>query len=73
MPSPKKIRVDLPKISVTGSDHPVVGQCQACGESGRLPFDEKDLGEICRDCAKLLIAAELQQIFPQAKWMGGPQ
>jgi hypothetical protein len=74
VPNPKKqIRVDLPKISITGSDHPVVGTCPACENQSVLSWNDPQIGGICRDCAKLFIGLELQDIFPQAKWMGGPQ
>jgi hypothetical protein len=69
----KKVRVELPQLSVRGSGNPVLGKCQACDSVAMLAWDEKDLGEICRECATLLIGAELQLIFPKAKWKGGPQ
>ena len=65
---PKKLNIRLPKLSVTGSNKTVIGTCQACGSRASLSWEERDLGGICRDCAKTLLDAELMQIFEKAKW-----
>ena len=55
----------VPKLAVTGRKKATVGECAACGDSPEmLTWREKDLGAICRNCAKLLIAVELAAIFP---------
>lgn len=67
----KANEVALPKLSVSAARNPVVGTCQGCGESTTLGWDDEDLGEICRECAKVTITVELMAIFPKAKWTGG--
>jgi hypothetical protein len=56
----------MPRLSVRGAGAVVVGECAAC-ESGpvMLGWRERDLGLICRQCAVVLIEAELGRLFPK--------
>jgi hypothetical protein len=58
----------IPRLSVKGAGSVSVGECAAC-ESGpvMLGWLERDLGLICRQCAVVLIEAEMGQLFPSKK------